>query len=100
MRAGPEKATKPLRINSLRVGTPEGINGKYIVSTSGAGGQEADGMRSHALIALASVTALALTLPCAAEEPARTSSVAKQTSPQLQVPSLLAPPQGEPAIAP
>ena len=50
-------------------------------------------MRSCALIALASVTALALTLPCAAEEPARTSSVAKQTAPQLQVPSLLAPPQ-------
>jgi len=50
-------------------------------------------MRSCALIALASVTALALTLPCAAEEPARTSSVAKQTTPQLQVPSLLAPPQ-------
>ena len=57
-------------------------------------------MRSHALIALASVTALALTLPCAAEEPARTSSVAKQTAPQLQVPSLLAPPQGEPASPP
>jgi len=50
-------------------------------------------MRSCALIALTSVTALALTLPCAAEEPARTSSVAKQTAPQLQVPSLLAPPQ-------
>jgi len=50
-------------------------------------------MRSCALIALASVTALALTLPCAAEEPARTSSVTKQTAPQLQVPSLLAPPQ-------
>jgi hypothetical protein len=50
-------------------------------------------MRSCALIALASITALALTLPCAAEEPARTSSVAKQTAPQLQVPSLLAPPQ-------
>jgi hypothetical protein len=50
-------------------------------------------MRSCALIALASVTALALSLPCAAEEPARTSSVAKQTAPQLQVPSLLAPPQ-------
>jgi hypothetical protein len=50
-------------------------------------------MRSCALIALASVTALALTLPCAAEEPARTSSVAKQTAPQLEVPSLLAPPQ-------
>ena len=50
-------------------------------------------MRSCALIALASVTALALTLPFAAEEPARTSSVAKQTAPQLQVPSLLAPPQ-------
>ena len=50
-------------------------------------------MRSCALIALASVTALALTLPCAAEEPARTSSVAKETAPQLQVPSLLAPPQ-------
>ncbi|MET0840769.1 MAG: hypothetical protein ABWX95_01385 [Methyloceanibacter sp.] len=50
-------------------------------------------MRSCALIVLASVTALALTPPCAAEEPARTSSVAKQTAPQLQVPSLLAPPQ-------
>jgi hypothetical protein len=50
-------------------------------------------MRSCALIALASVTALALTLPCAAEEPAQTSSVAKQTAPQLKVPSLLAPPQ-------
>ncbi len=50
-------------------------------------------MRSCALFALASVTALALTLPCAAEEPARTSSVAKETAPQLQVPSLLAPPQ-------
>jgi hypothetical protein len=50
-------------------------------------------MRSCALIALASVTALALTLPCSAEEPARTSSVAKQTGLQLQVPSLLAPPQ-------
>jgi hypothetical protein len=50
-------------------------------------------MRSCALIALAFVAALALTSPCAAEEPARTSSVAKQTSPQLQVPSLLAPPQ-------
>ena len=57
-------------------------------------------MRSHALVALASVTALALTLPCAAEEPARTSSVAKQTSPQLQVPSLLAPPQGDLASPP
>ena len=56
-------------------------------------------MRSHALLALASVTALALTLPCAAEEPTRTSSVAKQTAP-LQVPSLLAPPQAEPASAP
>jgi hypothetical protein len=50
-------------------------------------------MRSCALIALASVTALALTLPCAAEEPAQTSTVAKQTAPQLQVPSLLAPSQ-------
>jgi hypothetical protein len=50
-------------------------------------------MRSCALIALASVAALALTLPCAAEEPAQTSTVAKQTAPQLQVPSLLAPPQ-------
>ena len=50
-------------------------------------------MRSCALIALASVTALALSLPCAAEEPARTSSVAKQAASQLQVPSLLAPPQ-------
>ncbi|MET0840517.1 MAG: hypothetical protein ABWX95_00065, partial [Methyloceanibacter sp.] len=49
-------------------------------------------MRSCALIALASVTALALTLPCAAEEPARTSSVAKPTAPRLKVPSLLAPP--------
>jgi hypothetical protein len=75
---------KPLKIKALRVGTPRG----YQVSTSGAGGQEADDMRSCALIALASVTALALTLPCAAEEPARTSSVAKQTAP-----SLLAPPQ-------
>jgi hypothetical protein len=50
-------------------------------------------MRSCALIALASVTALALTLPCAAEEPAQTSTVAKQTAPQLKVPSLLAPSQ-------
>jgi hypothetical protein len=50
-------------------------------------------MRSCALIALASVAALALTLPCAAEEPAQTSTVAKQTAPQLQVPSLLAPAQ-------
>jgi hypothetical protein len=49
-------------------------------------------MRSCALIALAFVTALTLSLPCAAEEPERTSSVAKQTAP-LQVPSLLAPPQ-------
>lgn len=54
-------------------------------------------MRSHARVALASVTALALTLPCAAQtvEP-RMSSVSKQTSPRLQVPSLLAPPQIQP----
>jgi hypothetical protein len=50
-------------------------------------------MRSCALVALASFAALALTSPCAAEEPARTSSVTKQTAPQLQVPSLLAPAQ-------
>ncbi len=55
-------------------------------------------MRSHALVALASLAALALTLPCAAQtvEP-RTSSVSKQTSPRFQAPSLLAPPQIQPA---
>jgi hypothetical protein len=56
-------------------------------------------MRSCALIALASVAALALILPCAAEEAAQTSTVAKQTAPQLQVPSLLAPPQAATAAS-
>ena len=91
--AGREKATKLLKINNLRAGTPEGIKSRHCSALLGPGGREADDMRSCALFALASVTALALTLPCAAEEPARTSSVAKETAPQLQVPSLLAPPQ-------
>ena len=35
--AGPEKAMKPLKINSLRVGTPEGIKGNIVKHFWGRG---------------------------------------------------------------
>lgn len=60
-------------------------------------------MRKDALLALAAIGVLGLTVPCAAQtgmpdaEPPRTLSVPKQTPSQLLVPQLLAPPQPEAA---
>jgi len=57
-------------------------------------------MRSHALIALASLGILGLASPCAAQtsDAQRTVTVPKkQAAPRFQVPQLLAPPQVQPA---
>jgi hypothetical protein len=62
-------------------------------------------MRNVALIALASCGVLGVALPCAAQSgteatPTRTVTVAKQASPRLVTPQLLAPPQSQAAAAP
>ncbi len=62
-------------------------------------------MRSHAIIALASLGVLGLTLPCAAQSGAsdgeqRTLSVSKQTPPQLLAPAEFEPPAPAPHQAP
>jgi hypothetical protein len=62
-------------------------------------------MRTVALIALASCGVLGVALPCAAQSgteatPTRTVTVAKQASPWLVTPQLLAPPQAQAPAAP
>jgi hypothetical protein len=65
--------------------------------TSGAGGQEADDMRSHAFFALACFGLVGLTLPSPADAQEQGSvTVAKQTASSTPAPQRLAPPQDQP----
>src|SRR3977135_189227 len=89
----------------LLAGRPAGIN--YVCKSSAlwGRGEEADDMRNFALIALASCGVLGVALPCAAQSGTeaagpRTVTWAKQASPRLVSPQLLAPPQAQAPAAP
>src|ERR1700693_291992 len=97
---GPQKATKRLKIHVFPAGRQARGRSLCVCKSSAlwGRGEEADDMRTVALIALASCGAFGVALPCAAQSGTeaaapRTVTVAKQANPRLVTPQFLAPPQ-------